>query len=465
MDSLVRGLAASIGIPADLLRIAVCIVASFPLGSLVKRIPATQAALKDVVIAGIGIFYLTGLFSLYGGVVLMLSTSLITYFLAVLFPSKKWMPWANFIIQMTIMLLAHCREQFAGGDFVNEIGITGSQMILVQKLTAFAWDRFDGTQPEAELSKYQKRTRVVGTPSLLRYFSWVFFFPTVMTGPMCSFREHSEWVEIANRPPRAGKQLVRKMLHGLLWVVLYTQTSGLVPHFDFYKQDFYLRKPLFGRIFLMYVAGLTYRTKYYAAWLLSETACVNCGLGYNGVDEETGEPKWDRMTNVQPLQVEFAQNFYGVFANWNIITSQWLRYYVYIRVTPKGKKPGVRSTFATFLVSALWHGTRPGYYLTFITAAVLQTFGKVYRKSFRPIFVGTPLKRLYDVVTLVVTQAALGFCVIPFILLDLVPAYMAWKSVYFFVLVGVVISWLTLTGPLAPAVKPVLRSLYHQKTE
>lgn len=492
-------IATAIGVPPDLLRIAVCIVGSFPLGYAVNKISPTRAWLKDVITTSLGVFFLLGLFKLYWGVLLLLVTSLITYLLAYLYPGKEWMPWANFGVQMLVMLGSHCRDQFGEGDFINSIGITGSQMILVQKLTAFAWDRYDGTLKLEELqSEHEKQKRLTAMPSLLRFFSWVFFFPTIMTGPAVSFRDYSGWIDgslyVSDSPgsdlsatgaPAAsgpvpsgstvgsskssggiavtpkyqhantggkGKALLRALVPGLVWVALYIKTSDLISYSTMYRENWYLSKPLVVRIFLIYLVGLIYRTKYYAAWLLSDAACITCGISWNGVDPKTGEVKWDRMVNVKPAQVELAQNFHGVFGKWNIITSQWLRHYVYVRVTPKGRKPGTRATFLTFLVSALWHGTRPGYYLTFIMGAVDQTFGKIFRKSFRPFFVDTPLKPLYDVVSIVITQATLGFTAQPFILLNLGPAYESWKSVYFFVLVGMAAGY-AVAGPARGVLK------------
>lgn len=50
--------------------------------------------------------------------------------------------------------------------------------------------------------------------------------------------------------------------------------------------------------------------------------------------------------------------------NWNMGANRWLRYYVYMRVTPFGQTGGMKSTMITYSVSALWHGFYPGYYCT-----------------------------------------------------------------------------------------------------
>ena len=50
------------------------------------------------------------------------------------------------------------------------------------------------------------------------------------------------------------------------------------------------------------------------------------------------------------------------------------------------RKPGFGSFMGTFLASAIWHGIAPGYYLSFVTAALGQWLARRLRKSVRPLF-------------------------------------------------------------------------------
>lgn len=463
---LIAKLGAAIGVPPDLLRIAFCILASFPLGSLVKRIPRSKQLLSDLAIVGIGLFYLVAVFPLAHGAFLMIVYSAITYALAMFFPRHPKMPWINFLLQMSLMLYTHCKEQFGNDDYVNNIGISGTQMIIIQKLTSYAWNVYDGTLDEAKLSENQKQMQIKKTPSFIRYLAWIFFFPTVMTGPACTFVEYDHWAsgevhENLIKKPRSTSLIARRLVEGVVWVLVYMQTSSFALDPQFYTRSWYASRSFLFKAFALWILGVLYRTKYYAAWTLSEAACIHVGISYNGVDE-SGQEKWDRMRNVSPMGVEFGQNIRGVLADWNIVTANWLRYYVYMRVTKPGKKPGVQATYITFLVSALWHGTRIGYYLTFATAACYQVFGRIFRKRLRPLFLNK-FKPAYDVLTFFVTQLTLGFAAVPFMLLDFKPAMGVWSSVYFYAYVGMLISWLLLEGPLKKQTLTLLGS--PKKTE
>lgn len=124
------------------------------------------------------------------------------------------------------------------------------------------------------------------------------------------------------------------------------------------------------------MVNLVTRLKYYGVWTLTEGSCILAGLGYNGVDPVTGKVSWNRLQNIDPWMVETAQNPRSYLAGWNMNTNNWLRNYVYLRVTPRGKKPGFRASMTTFVTSAFWHGFYPGYYMAFVLASLIQTAAK-----------------------------------------------------------------------------------------
>jgi lysophospholipid acyltransferase len=82
-------------------------------------------------------------------------------------------------------------------------------------------------------------------------------------------------------------------------------------------------------------------------------ASILTGLGFAGLNAK-GEPQWDGAANVKVMQIEFAPNFKLLLDAWNVKTNVWLRECVYKRVTPKGKKPGFKSSMITFFTSAFW---------------------------------------------------------------------------------------------------------------
>lgn len=274
------------------------------------------------------------------------------------------------------------------------IDITGAHMVLVMKLSAFCWNVADGQLPPDQLSQLQKDRMLEEIPGLLDYAAYVLFFPSLFAGPSFDFAEYRRWinttmfqvspqVEPSKRPPvrkkrkipRSGAPAAWKAVTGLLWIGSFIYLSKWYFPNALLSTDFTTRS-FIGRVGFLYMVGLTARLKYYGVWTLTEGACILTGLGYNGVDPSTGRVSWDRLSNIDPWGVELAQNARGYLASWNINTSNWLRNYVYLRVTPRGKKPGFRASLITFGTSALWHGFHPGYYMSFVFASFVQTVAK-----------------------------------------------------------------------------------------
>ena len=175
--------------------------------------------------------------------------------------------------------------------------------------------------------------------------------------------------------PQSSRPATIKAIIGLGWIFLFLKLSSWY-NVERVLADEYKQHGLIRRIFILHMLGFTSRLKYYGVWYLTEGACILSGMGYKGVDPKTGRVQWDRLQNVNPWGIETAQNTRAYLANWNMNTNNWLRNYMYLRVTRKGKKPGFRASLATFITSAIWHGFYPGYYLSFLLAAFLQTAAK-----------------------------------------------------------------------------------------
>jgi lysophospholipid acyltransferase len=85
---------------------------------------------------------------------------------------------------------------------------------------------------------------------------------------------------------------------------------------------------------------------------------------------------------------------------------------VYNRIHPQGSKGSTGlATFATFVVSACWHGVYPGYYFAFVSLSLLTTLSRYCRRHVRPIFLhrGTKVRVLYDIAGWICTQTLVAY--------------------------------------------------------
>lgn len=289
------------------------------------------------------------------------------------------------------MSVSHIARQVTADP--GKADITGAQMVLLMKLSAFCWNVADGQIPEEHLSDFQKEHMLRDLPPLIDYAGWVLFFPALFAGPSFDFVDYRRWLDTTmfdapnvdpakkapvrkkRKIPRSGGPAAWKAFTGLAWIGLFVVLSGSY-YPSFLTSESFVEYGFLRRVWIMHMVSFTARSKYYGVWTLTEGSCILAGLGYNGVDPVTGKVFWNRLKNIDPWAVETAQNPRGYLGGWNINTSNWLRNYIYLRVTPRGKKPGFRASLMTFGTSALWHGFYPGYYLSFVLASFIQNAAK-----------------------------------------------------------------------------------------
>lgn len=364
---------------------------SYPLAGLLKRIPDRSPHQKNIFIIFVSTFYLVGLFDLWAGVRTLLISSAGAYAISY-FIHGPFMPWIGFVFLMGHMSVNHIHRKVVNDP--SAVDITGAQMVLVMKLTAFCWNVHDGRLLEEDLSDQQKENAVRIMPGFLDYAAFVLFFPSLMAGPAFDYIEYRRWIETTmfqlppgvdaskapptrkkRKIPRSGTPATIKAAGGLLWILAFIKLSGYYSASALTSPS-YTQYNILRRIWILHAVGFTARTKYYGVWALAEGACILSGIGYKGISPVTGRADWSRLQNVKPLGIELAQNSRAYLGNWNMNTNNWLRNYMYLRVTPKGKKPGFRASLATFVTSAFWHGFEPGYYMAFVLAAFIQTVAK-----------------------------------------------------------------------------------------
>ncbi|TGJ87355.1 hypothetical protein E0Z10_g1374 [Xylaria hypoxylon] len=475
-------LSGAVGASPDELKLIFSFLLSYPLAGLLKRVPDSRPDYKNLFIISGGLFYLIGLYSLWTGIRTLFISSAVTYGLAFYLRTSPYMPWIAFFFLMGHMAANQLTRQFADNPAV--VDITGAQMVMVMKLSAFAWNVFDGTLPEDHLSDHQKDRRIIKLPGFLDYAGYVLFFPSLHAGPAFDYNEYRRWVDCsmfdvpatvdpAKKPPtrkkrkipRSGAPATWKMTCGLLWILAFMNLGKWYSP-DVLFTDRYMTYSFLRRIFTLHMVGFTARTKYYGVWFLAEGSCILAGLGYNGIDPTTGKVSWNRLQNINPWGVESAQNSRAYLENWNMNTNNWLRNYIYLRVTPRNRKPGFRASMATFVTSAFWHGFYPGYYLAFVLASFVQTAAKHYRRNVRPFFLDPvtqnplPNKKYYDLASWLATQATFSFVAAPFIILGFKESFQVWSRVNFY---AIFTTFATLAFFASPA-KVHLRKMLENKS-
>ncbi|EGD90377.1 lysophospholipid acyltransferase [Trichophyton rubrum CBS 118892] len=166
-----------IGASADELKLITSFLLSYPLAAILKRLPDSQPWKKNAFIIAVSLFYLVGLFDLWDGVRTLLYCSAGAYAIAY-YVDGSMMPWVGFTYLIGYMSVSHIIRQIVNDP--TSIDVTGAQMVLVMKLSAFCWNVHDGRLPDSQLSEAQKHAAIKEFPSLLDFAGYVLFFPSLL---------------------------------------------------------------------------------------------------------------------------------------------------------------------------------------------------------------------------------------------------------------------------------------------
>jgi lysophospholipid acyltransferase len=331
---------------------------------------------------------------------------------------------------------------------------TGPQMVLTLKLISVAFNVYDAkrklTSPSLDgitdekvladkrrvgkmidtIAKERAEFALTSMPSVLEYLGFIYFPTSLLAGPVF---ELAEYRNLANNsifktsgfsPSGCATATLLAVCKALVMMGL-VMVSGMYPISAISSTE-YGTWSVGYRWYFLYVSMALIRCKYYFGWFLSEGACILSGLGYAGVSKE-GKNLWNRCQNVSPLMCELPENSRSVSDGWNSSTARWLKRYVYLRVGKVGQ-PSTMSTYATFIVSAFWHGFYPGYYFSFVSGALFVETSRQLRRDLGPLFDKQgpfySLRHVFNLGSTLLTVWVFAYMCGPFQLLD---AKMAWQ--------------------------------------
>jgi len=221
---------------------------------------------------------------------------------------------------------------------------------------------------------------VTSLPTPLELASYVWYSQACALGVFFEFSDYKRWVERKGEYATVPSPIIpslKWLALAIFCLVVYTVVNPFY-YVEFAWSKEYLELSYGARLVYYYIAMSVKRTFYYNAFSMSTGAIVASGLGYNGV--KNGEEKWDKIVSVYIWETETSSSPIEMLRYWNHQVHLWLKFYIMARVTPVGKRAGLKENMITFLVSAFWHGFYPFYYIMFFLAAILSEVAKdVYK--------------------------------------------------------------------------------------
>eukprot|EP00118_Oscarella_pearsei_P020786 m.228496 g.228496 ORF g.228496 m.228496 type:complete len:306 (+) comp40043_c0_seq64:6719-7636(+) len=144
-----------------------------------------------------------------------------------------------FCTAMGILSVIHLDRVIHHGldDGKYKLDVSGSLMVLTQRLTALAFSIHDGMgRKKEDLTREQEDQCVREIPSVLEYFSYAFNFPTNLIGPLCFYRDYIRFIEGKHhkikdkngfdRETSGVAPSVKKFFLAMMWLGLYLKFAA-----------------------------------------------------------------------------------------------------------------------------------------------------------------------------------------------------------------------------------------------
>jgi len=438
----VKELSISTGQDYDTLRQVLGLFACYPLGIIMGALPYGKT--KHLFSFLLGTFLLQ--FTLGVQWIHQLITSLVCYGMFLTLPRKTTISIVPIFVMLYITL-GHIHRQYI--DYLGyTMDFTGAQMVITIKMYSFAYNLYDGEMiakgtPD-RASKKCAPFAIEKLPGLLEFLGFTFCFSNVLTGPAFEYSAYAnacsgELLYTPDGKPRGkipGRLIpcLKPLLLSFLVLGIHVVGSSYFPIHDTVDAqnntpiiitEEFMSNSIFYRYGYMWIGLFFTRFKYYFAWKNAEGANNVWYAGFDGFDDKGNALGWETSNNIDILGFELAQNFKSLSAAWNKKTANWLGRYVYMRTNG--------SLIATYSLSAFWHGFYPGYYIFFLSTAMLTFCERIGRKKLTPLFhnAGDPKWSLYGIACCMATSFVAEYSVIGFIVLAWEWTYNTYKSFYF----------------------------------
>lgn len=395
LDDKVAELATTMAMDVTLIKYTIAMFAVYPFSIVLYNLPGKSA--KHLFSFLVGFALVQWIFG--PDWIHTFITGLGTYLICAVMPAKVQGTVAFYFV-MGYMVAAHIYRMYV--SYMSGVfDFTGTQMVLTMKLTSFAYNMYDGTadkknvfpekpHEDKKLAKvYQDRARFAITklPNPIEFFGYVYCFTCILAGPAFEYKDYERAIDGTAyrtdkgemRKPATLLAGLQRLLVGVICLVLYMKLGAIFPVKMLYDKNWIATLPYYERYGRLMVAMLTERFKFYFAWKIAEGASILGGFGFEGYNADGKEKGWKGVENIDIIGFETATNVQSISRHWNKRTQGWLERYTYHR--------SGRSLFATYFISALWHGLYPGFFIMFMTIPLMTNVERLVKAKINPLFV------------------------------------------------------------------------------
>lgn len=412
-----------------------------PLGWLNRLI--THGGLRQVYLGMVG-FIITYLMS--GTQILhSIITVLVAFLIHELLHNSKYLTVTTFIWGFGYLTFFRCSYLFGLAPFSKLANAV--QLLLTLRLCSVAADTREYARDTAKMDLFTgDYSYFLNYDETLRsrffhYISFSYCFLGLFTGPFFRAKTYFDMICNPNLSQVPYRDAFIKVIYCLpLFVTVHLVLTKLFP-FDYVgTEEYYAHE--WGALFrLAYFVPycVAFRWRFYIAWTISVASCILAGLGAYpesararpGIgptrvpDREDNSVSYKTVENLEVWQIETSTAIDGPLQHWNMTVQFFFYYYIYKSFPNK-----TFGRFATFGLSAYWHGLNLGYYLAFFMFMLFITAQYSFIRFTAPLRVkGT--EKLWTVIDFLCCWRAYEFNGFAFLLLTPEKIFRSWASVYY----------------------------------
>ncbi|CAI2361780.1 unnamed protein product [Moneuplotes crassus] len=264
-------------------------------------------------------------------------------------------------------------------------------MFLCQKLSTLGYCYQDGMGKfDKELNDHTRNTsesillsnrkcKLFKIPTMVEIVSYATYPCTCYIGPSFEYKYYIDFIDqkgqYRNIPFDFWKGFTKYIKGIPCFVILLV--SGSIASKDLLVSDEFAEMNFLKQLFYSYIFVMNFKYSAFACWFFADGTSILSGLGFSGRKEKN---EYNSVKAFSWANIELATSPRQIINNWNFQVSNWLRNYIYIRFERGDPKRKGKATLAVFLISALWHGFLPCYYIFFFCLdLLLSTSRKIHK--------------------------------------------------------------------------------------
>ncbi|WKX89645.1 hypothetical protein Q1695_008920 [Nippostrongylus brasiliensis] len=217
-------------------------------------------------------------------------------------------------------------------------------------------------------------------PEVLEILNYFYHFAGLFTGPYYTYQMLVDSYNPVLLTKWSPVSEIRGRVLRLCWSVpLFILFNKLYP-LDGLRSDEIWEMNFFQRLVYAAAVFVVFRMRVYSAWAVAESICVTLGIGIYPAEsrprcvvgptdlekfeklKSRGDVPYnsDAVVNLDIKEIELSEGFRSGIRSWNKSVQSWLALYVHSRANRMYRVE------LTMFVSALWHGTYAGYFMSFL---------------------------------------------------------------------------------------------------